>query len=90
MVEAGKEKRVGYLMLSWLKIGVGALAGAAVAFTAGYFIGRSHGKESILASLRDDRITIIENGKRIDAEALSADDVGLCGLLGGCLQNERD
>jgi hypothetical protein len=71
-------------LTSWLKIGLGALAGASLAFAAGYLNGRSDGKESVLADLKDDRITILEDGKKIDAEALTADDPGLCALLGGC------
>lgn len=72
-------------MLTWLKLGVGALAGASIAFTSGYFIGRSAGKQSVLATLQSNRITILKDGKKIDEQALSADDADLCGLLGGCV-----
>lgn len=72
-------------MLTWIKIGVGALAGAALAFSAGYLVGRSAGKESLLSSLKDDRIIVLQDGKEIDAEVLSADDAALCGMLGNCL-----
>ncbi|WFR98728.1 hypothetical protein [Rhizobium tumorigenes] len=72
-------------MLTWLKIGVGALAGASIAFTSGYFVGRSAGKQSVLSSLQSDRITILKDGKEIDEKVLGADDTGLCDLLGGCV-----
>lgn len=72
-------------MLTWLKIGVGALAGAFIAFTSGYFIGQSAGKQSVRDELKDSRITILKDGKQIDEKVLGADDTGLCNLLGGCV-----
>lgn len=75
-------------MLTWLKLGVGALAGASIAFTCGYFIGHSAGKKSVLATLQAQRVTILKDGKQIDEKVLGADDDSLCGLLGGCVVSD--
>jgi hypothetical protein len=72
-------------MLDWLKLCVGALAGAGIAFAAGYMVGNSHGRQSILQSLQSDRVTILKDGKQIDEKAIAADDTALCDLLGGCV-----
>lgn len=71
-------------MLTWLKIGVGALAGASLAFAAGYLVGRSDGRESVLAGLKDDRITILQDGMAVDKKVIGAEDGQLCQFLGGC------
>lgn len=64
---------------------VGAIvAGLVVSHGALYVKGRSDGSTSVTQRLASDRIVILEDGKRIDAEALSADDLALCGLLGSC------
>lgn len=67
-----------------IKLPAAMALGAALMFLPAKWIGRSEGKQSIIASLKDDKITILEEGKKIDAEALVADDASLCGLLGGC------
>lgn len=63
--------------------------GMAVAFVlaAGwlYLEGRSAGRDSVLAKLRDDRIQILKDGEKIDEAIDLADDSGLCALLGGCV-----
>lgn len=67
-----------------IKIPAAMALGAALMLYPAKLIGRSEGKQTIIASLKDDKITILEEGKKIDAEALVADDASLCGLLGGC------
>lgn len=44
------------------------------------------GKEKVFSQLKDDRIQIFIDGRKIDADVLekSATDDGLCTLLGGC------
>jgi hypothetical protein len=76
-------------MLDWLKLGVGALAGAGIAFAAGYLVGSSHGRQSVLQSLQSDRVTILKDGKKIDEQAIAADDTALCDMLGGCIVPDR-
>lgn len=42
------------------------------------------GKQSILAKLANDRITVLEDGKKIDESVLSADDNALVCMLTDC------
>jgi hypothetical protein len=65
-------------------LAVGLLIAAGALYGAGYIQGRSAGRDAVLARLKDDRITIFQDGKRIDEEVLNADDGALCSLLGGC------
>ncbi|EHK57731.1 hypothetical protein [Allomesorhizobium alhagi] len=55
----------------------GALGGA-------YLKGRADGRAVVSDKLKDDRITILKDGKKVDDEVFSADDHSLCALLGGC------
>lgn len=66
----------------WLRIGAALAVAGALAWThtQAYLAGKS----SVLDRLKDDRITILKDGRKIDEEALNADDDGLCALLGGC------
>ena len=76
-----------------LSIGAWLRIGAALAVLAA--LGWSHaaayraGKNAVLDRLKDDRITILKDGRRIDEEVLRADDSALCGMLGGCLQDDE-
>jgi hypothetical protein len=65
-------------------LAVGLLVAVAALYGAGYIKGRSDGRETVLARLKDDRITVFQDGVRIDNEVLGADDDALCDLLGGC------
>lgn len=67
----------GYIIAASLGALLAAIVGA-------YVTGRSHGREAILAKLKDERIEILLDGKEIDDEVLTADDDALCALLGGC------
>jgi len=49
-----------------------------------YVYGHHRGTVSVLLRLQSNRITILKDGRKIDEEALGADDTGLCALLGGC------
>jgi hypothetical protein len=70
-----------------IKIPAAMALGAALMFLPAKWVGHSEGKQTIIASLKDDKITVLEEGKKIDAEAISADDDGLCLLLGGCVSD---
>lgn len=62
----------------------GALLGAIVLAGGSFVWGYSAGKETVLNRLKDDRITVFQDGVKIDNEVLGADDNALCDLLGGC------
>jgi hypothetical protein len=57
-----------------------ALAGLSTALYMSY----SAGKQSVLTKLKDDRITVLQDGKRIDETVLTADDDALYCLLIDC------
>ena len=58
---------------------------------ASHYMAYRSGKEAVLEKLKDDRITVLRDGKEIDNEVLGADDSALCELLGGCgLPDEGD
>ena len=71
-------------LLDWLKIGSGAVAGAVLAFGPVYFYGKSVGQAEVVSELKDDRIDVLKDGKKIDEEVFNSDDAALCSLLGGC------
>lgn len=54
--------------------------------TLGYMV-YSVGQQSILTRLADDRITVLQDGRKIDERVLAADDNALYCLLVNC---ERD
>ena len=70
----------------FLKLGqaLAVVVGASVIVTLIYSYGHQRGAASVLQRLQSDRITILKDGRKIDEEALGADDIGLCALLGGC------
>ncbi len=67
---------------AWLRIGavLAVISALAWSHTHAYQSGRS----AVLDRLKDDRITILKDGRKIDEQALNVDDAGLCALLGGC------
>lgn len=73
-------------MISFLNpyIILGSLLGAIFISVFSGIYGYSKGKEAVLDRLRDERITIFQDGQKIDNEVLNADDEKLCTLLGGC------
>lgn len=77
----------GYVLSFLLSpLGKALAAVLAVSVIAGgiYLYGHQRGSASVLQRLQSDRITILKDGRKIDEEALGADDTGLCALLGGC------
>lgn len=71
-----------------------AYAWAAMLVTVVAVLGWTHwtaytsGRDAVLARLQSDRVQVLVDGKEIDNEVLSADDDGLCALLGGCVQSD--
>lgn len=63
---------------------LGAILLVLAVATGLYLYGHHRGTVSVLQRLQSDRITILKDGRKIDEEALGADDTGLCALLGGC------
>lgn len=73
-------------MTWWIKYAIAvALVGGVLGAT--YFKGRHDAASRIEARLKDDRITILKDGRRIDDKVENLDDAGLCVLLGGCLSD---
>lgn len=66
-------------------------AGIAIAIVAGlstiYFKGYSDGKQSVLQRLQSDKVTVLQDGKRIDNVVLGADDDALYCMLIDCKRN---
>lgn len=62
-----------------------AIALAAIAgLSTMYFTVYNAGKQAVLKRLQDDRITVLQDGKRIDNNVLGADDDALFCLLYDC------
>lgn len=73
-------------MMMYVKLGAAIGVAALLTFTHIYVY--NAGKDTVLARLKDQRIEVLKDGKKIDAEVLAADDDALCAILGGCeLQN---
>lgn len=56
----------------------------AFAVIASYCFIYDAGKKSVIAKLTSDRIEVLQDGKKIDADVLTADDDGLICLLINC------
>jgi len=63
---------------------VGALLLAAAVLGGIYILGRHAGRDAVLTSLANDKVTILKEGRAIDHAADLLDDSGLCAVLGGC------
>lgn len=62
-----------------------ALALAAfVALSTTHYLAYSAGKQSIITRLADDRVTVLQDGKRIDENVFAADDNALYCMLVSC------
>ncbi len=63
-------------------------AAVALAIIAGLstlsYVSYSAGKQSVLTKLKDDRITVLQDGKRIDEDVFAADDDALRCMLIDC------
>lgn len=71
-------------MLTYLKMGLGALIVFPVALGIGFIFGVKHQKSVVAAQVAEAKITILKDGKRVDDKVFDADDTTLCTLLGGC------
>lgn len=69
-------------MIMYIKLGAAIGVAALLTFTHVYVY--NAGKDTVLARLKDQRIEVLKDGKKIDAEVLAADDSTLCDILGGC------
>ena len=49
-----------------------------------YFFGKSSQKQSMLAAMKDSRISVLVDGKKIDEKIENSSDDELCAILGGC------
>lgn len=65
----------------------GAVIAAVAVLSTTYYSGYSHGTQRILTRLADDRVTVLQDGKRIDENVLAADDDALYCLLVNCGDN---
>lgn len=72
---------------SYIKIAI-IVAGIAVLGYAGLSIYNA-GKDSVYDKLKDDRITILQDGKKIDEEVLAADDDELYCLVIDCVDGGK-
>lgn len=72
-------------MRIYLYVGIVIAVLAALAY--GYASAYKSGKESIVAKLQEDKIVVLENGKKIDEKVLSADDPALICMLIDCSVN---
>ena len=71
-------------LFDWIKVASGVVVGAILAIGPVYFYGKSVGKTEVVSELKDDRIDILKDGKKIDEEVFNSDDAALCAILGGC------
>lgn len=60
---------------------------AVIAFAAMLFSSYTAGKKSVVYRLQSDRIEVLQDGKKIDADVLAVDDDGLICLLINCKDN---
>ena len=66
----------------------GAIALALIAgLSTSHYMVYSAGRQSVTDRLKDDRITILQDGKRIDEKVFSADDDSLVCMLVECVPN---
>jgi len=71
-------------MFKWLSVILGGLAVLPLAFGAGFIVGVRQHKATVESRAKDDKITILKDGKQIDEKVLTADDSLICSMLGGC------
>jgi hypothetical protein len=70
--------------MKWVWMAIGAAVISAPAYGFGFYMGDAHRKDKIAAQQASGQIQIYKDGRQIDEKVLSADDVGLCDMLGGC------
>lgn len=75
--------------MKYLWLAIGFAAGLSVGLTIGWFKGRSDFETKIHNQMQSKQIKVFKDGKQIDEKVFSADDVGLCDMLGSCeLRND--
>lgn len=62
-------------------------AALALMIVASYWFVYTAGKKSVVYKLQSDRIEVLKDGKKIDADVLAADDDSLTCLLINCKTN---
>lgn len=70
-----------------LYIYIGIFIAAVAALTYGYAKAYKSGKDSVISKLQEDKITVLEDGKKIDEKVLAADDSSLVCMLIDCSDN---
>ena len=77
-------------MLTWLKIGAGALLGASVAALPVYLLGKHQGRQDAAVAALEASIKAIQKREEIDHEVDRADLIDICIELGGVRDDCRD
>lgn len=67
-----------------LYIYIGLAIAVSVALAFGYASAYKSGKQSIVTKLQEDKIVVLENGKRVDEKVIAADDDSLVCMLIEC------
>lgn len=67
-----------------LYIYAGAVIAIIAALVFGYASAYKSGKQSIVTKLQEDKIVVLENGKRVDEKVIAADDDSLVCMLIDC------
>ena len=70
--------------MKYLWLAIGFAAGLSVGLLVGWFKGLTDFEAKIHNKLQGQQIEVYKDGKRIDEKVFSADDVGLCDMLGSC------
>jgi hypothetical protein len=78
------------LMLTWLKIGAGALLGALVASGPVYLLGKHQGRQEAAVAALQASLDAIQKREDIDHEVDRADLIDICVELGGVRADCRD
>ena len=71
-------------MFKYVHYVVGGLVVLPFALAIGIVIGVKWHKDTIESRVKDDKIVILKEGRRIDEQVFNADDAALCDLIGGC------
>lgn len=70
-------------MFDFIRLGAGAIIGAAVVFTPAYLIGKSDGRASERAAILTRSVEVLRERNRVDDETKGMDARQLCAALGG-------
>ena len=70
-------------MFDFVRIGAGAVIGAAVVFTPAYLIGKSDGRASERAAILTRSVEVLRERNAVDGQIRNMDGAALCRALGG-------